>query len=198
MIKRIFDIVASGLGLLVLAPVFLFIALLVSLDSRGPVFYRQERIGRHFTVFKLWKFRTMHEGADRQSAITIGKRDSRITRAGYWLRRYKLDELPQLINVFCGEMSLVGPRPEVKKFVDLYSPEQQKVLSILPGLTDWASIHYRHENSLLEGKEDPIRYYVEVIMPAKLALNLKYLEQRSFWVDLKILFQTLVALFRKE
>ena len=140
----------------------------------------------------------MHVGADRQSAITIGKRDSRITRVGYWLRKYKLDELPQLINVFCGEMSLVGPRPEVKKFVDLYSPEQRKVLSILPGLTDWASIHYRHENSLLEGKEDPIRYYEEVIMPAKLALNLKYLQQRSFWVDLNILVQTFVALFRKE
>lgn len=198
MIKRIFDIVASGLGLLVLAPVFLVIALLVSLDSKGPVFYRQERIGRHFAVFKLWKFRTMHVGADRQSAITIGKRDSRITRVGYWLRKYKLDELPQLINVVLGEMSLVGPRPEVKKFVDLYSPEQRKVLSILPGLTDWASIHYRHENSLLEGKEDPIRYYEEVIMPAKLALNLKYLQQRSFWVDLNILVQTFVALFRKE
>jgi lipopolysaccharide/colanic/teichoic acid biosynthesis glycosyltransferase len=198
MIKRIFDIVASALGLLVLAPMFMFIALTIAFDSRGPVFYRQERVGRYFAMFKLWKFRTMYVGADRHSAITIGKRDARITRVGYWLRKFKIDELPQLINVLLGEMSLVGPRPEVKKFVDSYSPEQRKVLSILPGLTDWASIHYRHENSLLEGKEDPIHYYEEVLMPAKLALNLKYLEQRSFWVDLKILFQTLVALFRKE
>ncbi len=196
--KRFLDVLVAGIGLVLLSPFFVVMALIIKWDSPGPVFFRQERVGRGFSMFRLWKFRTMHVFADRQAAITIGTRDPRITRAGYWLRKYKLDELPQLINVFCGEMSLVGPRPEVKKFVDLYSPEQRKVLSILPGLTDWASIHYRHENSLLEGKEDPIRYYEEVIMPAKLALNLKYLEQRSFWVDLKILFQTLVALFRKE
>lgn len=198
MTKRIFDLLISFVGLVMIFPILLLIACIIVIDSEGPVFYMQERIGLNGVPFLLFKFRTMHTGADRGSAITVGQRDPRITRVGYYLRKFKLDELPQLINVLAGTMSLVGPRPEVKKFVDLYSPEQQKVLSILPGLTDWASIRYRHENSLLEGKEDPIRYYEEVIMPAKLALNLKYLEQRSFWVDLKILFQTLVAIFRKE
>ncbi len=193
--KRFLDVLVAGIGLVLLSPFFVVMALIIKWDSPGPVFFRQERVGRGFSMFRLWKFRTMHVFADRQAAITIGTRDPRITRAGYWLRKYKLDELPQLINVLRGDMSLVGPRPEVKTFVDLYTPEQQRVLSIRPGLTDWASIRYRNENALLEGQTDPIRFYREEIMPAKLALNLKYLDHRSFWVDLKIIFQTLAALF---
>lgn len=196
--KRGFDLLVAGVGLVLLAPFFVIIALIITWDSDGPVFFRQERVGRAFSLFRLWKFRTMRVRNGPQAAITIGTRDPRITRAGYWLRKYKLDELPQLINVLQGDMSLVGPRPEVKTFVDLYTADQQRVLSIRPGLTDWASIRYRHENAMLEGHEDPIRLYREEIMPAKLALNLKYLEERSFWVDLKILFQTVVALFQRE
>ena len=195
--KRAFDFLVAAVALLVLFPVFFVLGLLVKLDSRGPVFYRQERVGRHLTIFKLWKFRSMRTDADRQAAITIGERDPRITRVGYWLRKFKLDELPQLINVLLGDMSLVGPRPEVAKFVHLYTPEQKKVLTIRPGITDWASIQFRNENALLEGKPDPIAYYVSEIMPVKLALNLQYVEKRSFWVDLTILFQTFRALFRK-
>ncbi|MFN5169259.1 MAG: sugar transferase [Cyclobacteriaceae bacterium] len=195
--KRAFDFLVAAVALLVLFPVFFVLGLLVKLDSRGPVFYRQERVGRNLTIFKLWKFRSMRTDADRQAAITIGERDPRITRVGYWLRKFKLDELPQLINVLLGDMSLVGPRPEVAKFVHLYTPEQKKVLTIRPGITDWASIQFRNENALLEGKPDPIAYYVSEIMPVKLALNLQYVEKRSFWVDLTILFQTFRALFRK-
>ncbi len=195
--KRVFDFLVATVVLLVLLPVFMVIGVLVKLDSRGPVFYRQERVGRYLTRFKLWKFRSMRVDADRQAAITIGERDPRITGVGYWLRKSKLDELPQLVNVLAGEMSLVGPRPEVPKFVDLYTPDQKRVLTIRPGITDWASIQFRNENALLEGKPDPIAYYVSEIMPVKLALNLQYVEKRSFWVDLTILFQTFRALFKK-
>lgn len=147
-------------------------------------------------LFKLFKFRTMHLGADRGNAITVGQRDPRITRVGYYLRKYKLDELPQLINVFLGSMSLVGPRPEVKKFVDLYTPEQQQVLTIKPGITDYASIQFRNENELLAGKPNPIDFYIREIMPVKLKLNLQYVEEQSLWVDLKIIFKTLFLIFK--
>jgi lipopolysaccharide/colanic/teichoic acid biosynthesis glycosyltransferase len=189
--KRIFDILVAGLGLLVLLPVFVLIALLIVFDSRGRVFFLQERVGLHFRVFKLWKFRTMYTGSHKQSAITVGKRDSRITRVGYWLRKFKIDELPQLVNVLLGDMSLVGPRPEVRKFVDLYTPEQRKILAVRPGLTDFASIEFRNENELLEGKADPVKYYVEQIMPHKLSLNSQYLREQSFWIDLRILLKTI-------
>jgi lipopolysaccharide/colanic/teichoic acid biosynthesis glycosyltransferase len=191
MSKRLFDLLISAFGLLLLFPFFIIIAFFISLDSSGPVFYLQERVGKDGALFKLFKFRTMRTGADKLTAITVGKRDPRITRLGYYLRKFKIDELPQLINVFLGNMSLVGPRPELKKFVDLYSIEQRRVIEVKPGITDYASIEFRNENELLEGKPDPIEFYMREIMPVKLKLNLKYIETRSFWVDLKIIAQTI-------
>lgn len=194
--KRLFDLLVSVLGLLLLSPVFLILAILIKLDSPGPVFYVQERVGQDFALFKLFKFRTMRVDADKYTAITVGARDPRITAVGYYLRKYKLDEFPQLINVFLGDMSLVGPRPEIKKFVDLYTLEQQQVLTIKPGITDYASIEFRNENELLAGKPDPIDFYISEIMPVKLALNLKYLQTRSFWGDFRIIFRTLISIFQ--
>ncbi len=196
MVKRFFDILFSFLGLIILVPFFLAIALAIKLNSPGPVFYLQERIGKDQKVFKLFKFRTMAIGADKGNAITVGARDARITRVGFYLRKFKLDELPQLINVLKGDMSLVGPRPEVKKFVDLYSEAQIKVLAVRPGITDLASIEYRNENELLEGKPDPIDFYIKEIMPEKLRLNLLYIQQQSFGLDIKIIFRTLFYIFR--
>lgn len=190
LVKRIFDILASGVGLLVLSPVFLAVALWIKLDSHGPVFYRQVRVGRHNKDFGLFKFRSMVVGADRKGLITVGGRDPRVTRSGYFIRKYKLDELPQLINVLLGHMSLVGPRPEVRKYVDLYTPEQLHVLDVRPGITDLASIRYRNENELLARAEDPDRYYVDVIMQDKLHINLEYVSRHSFWYDIKLIFMT--------
>jgi lipopolysaccharide/colanic/teichoic acid biosynthesis glycosyltransferase len=194
--KRLFDLLFSAFGLLLLSPFFILIALLIKLDSKGPVFYLQSRVGQGGRQFSLFKFRTMYIGADRGHAITVGQRDPRITRVGFYLRKFKLDELPQLFNVLAGTMSLVGPRPEVKKFVDLYTPEQQQVLTIKPGITDYASIEFRNENELLAGKPDPIDFYIREIMPIKLALNLKYLQTQSFWGDLVIILRTLVSIFK--
>lgn len=194
--KRIFDIVTSGLGLIVLSPLFLFLALWIKYDSRGPVFYRQVRVGRNNKNFRLYKFRSMRSGADRQGLITIGGRDPRVTRAGYYIRKYKLDELPQLINVFVGDMSIVGPRPEVRRYVDLYTPEQMQVLTVRPGITDMASIRYRNENELLEQAEDPEKYYREVVMPDKLKINREYIERASFWFDIRLIFCTLQAIIK--
>ncbi len=190
MVKRLFDIVASGCGLLVLSPLFVVLAIWIKLDSKGPVFYRQVRVGRNNKDFKLFKFRSMRVGADKQGLITVGGHDPRITRSGYFIRKYKLDEFPQLINVFIGDMSLVGPRPEVRKYVDMYTPEQMRVLSVRPGITDLASIRYRNENELLEQAEDPDEYYEQVIMQDKLRINLEYVENHSFWNDIKLIFMT--------
>lgn len=195
--KRIFDIVTSGLGLIVLSPLFLFLALWIKYDSRGPVFYRQVRVGRNNKDFRLYKFRSMRSGADRQGLITIGGRDPRVTRAGYYIRKYKLDELPQLINVFVGDMSIVGPRPEVRRYVDLYTPEQMQVLTVRPGITDVASIRYRNENELLEQAEDPEKYYREVVMPDKLKINREYIERASFWFDIRLIFCTLQTIIKE-
>ena len=156
------------------------LAIWIKIDSEGPVFYRQVRVGKGNRDFRLFKFRSMRVGSDRKGLITVGGRDPRVTRSGYYIRKYKLDELPQLINVFTGDMSLVGPRPEVRKYVDLYTPEQMHVLDVRPGITDPASIRYRNENELLAQVEDPDRYYVEVIMQDKLQLNLEYVEKQSF------------------
>lgn len=194
--KRLFDLIVSTVGLLILAPFFLLIGLIIKLTSSGPVFYLQQRVGKDGVLFRLFKFRTMRINADKAAAITIGERDSRITSVGYWLRKFKIDELPQLINVWKGEMSLVGPRPEVKKFVDLYSDQQREVLTAKPGITDFASIEFRNENKLLEGKEDPIDFYIREIMPVKLALNLKYIRSQSFWLDIRIIFQTVFSIFK--
>lgn len=188
---RFLDIFFSFFGLLFLSPVFLLIVLLITLDSRGGVFYRQIRVGKNGVDFRLYKFRTMAVGADKKGLITVGGRDSRITRAGYYLRKYKLDELPQLINVLIGEMSLVGPRPEVRKYVEMYTPEQRKVLNVLPGVTDYASIEYVDENVILGSAEDPDLAYRELIMPDKIRYNMKYIEIRSVKEYFKIIFLTL-------
>ena len=188
--KRIFDIVASGCGLLVLSPVFLVMAIWIKLDSEGRVFYRQVRVGRHNKDFRIFKFRSMRVGADKGSLVTIGGRDPRITRSGYFIRKYKLDEFPQLINVFLGEMSFVGPRPEVRHYVNYWTPEQMHVLDVRPGITDPASIKFRNENELMEKAEDPEDYYINVIMQEKIKLYLEDGENASFWYDIKLIFQT--------
>lgn len=198
MAKRLLDVVVSGLGLICLAPFFLIFAILIKINSRGPVFYLQERVGQHGKLFKLFKFRTMKIHADKGNAITVGKRDPRITTMGHFLRNFKLDELPQLINVFIGQMSLVGPRPELKKFVDMYREDQLQVISVKPGITDYASIQFRNENELLEGKSDPIDFYINEIMPVKLALNLEYIANQSFLTDLKIIGQTVLLVFFRK
>ena len=189
--KRLFDMVASGCGLLVLSPVLLMVAIWIKLDSRGPVFYRQVRVGYKNRDFRIFKFRSMRTGADKGSLVTIGGRDPRITRSGYFIRKYKLDELPQLINVFIGDMSLVGPRPEVRHYVDYWTPEQMHVLDVRPGITDPASIKFRNENELMGQVENPEEYYINVIMQEKIRLYLEYVEHASFLYDLKLIFQTL-------
>lgn len=195
MIKRLFDILASGLGLIILSPLFLIVAFCIKIDSVGPVFYKQLRVGKNGKDFHLFKFRSMCKGSDKKGLITVGGRDPRVTRTGYYIRKYKLDELPQLINVFTGKMSLVGPRPEVRKYVDMYTPEQLKVLSVRPGITDLASIRYRNENELLAQAKNPEEYYIHIIMPDKLRINLEYVRHSSFLYDLKLIFKTLVKIF---
>ena len=191
--KRIFDVTASGLGLLLLSPLFLIVAIWIRLDSPGPVFYRQTRVGRYNKDFRLLKFRSMRVGSDKKGLITVGGRDPRVTRSGYYIRKYKLDELPQLINVFKGDMSLVGPRPEVRKYVDLYTPEQLHVLDVRPGITDMASIRYRNENELLEQAADPEQFYRDTVMQDKLRINLEYVSDHSFFNDIKIILMTFKA-----
>ena len=193
---RFFDFLFSLLGLIVLSPVFLLISLCIVFDSRGGVFYRQSRVGKDGKDFKLYKFRSMRTGADKRGLITVGEKDSRITRVGYFLRKYKLDELPQLINVLKGEMSLVGPRPEVRKYVDLYTPAQRKVLSVVPGITDYASIEYVDENRILGGATDPDKVYVEEILPDKIRYNMKYIENRSLKEYFKIILLTFYSIVR--
>lgn len=188
--KRIFDVIASGLGLIVLSPLFLILAIWIKLDSKGPVFYRQVRVGKNNKDFRIYKFRSMRVGADKGSLVTIGGRDPRVTKSGYWIRKFKFDELPQLINVFLGDMSLVGPRPEVRHYVDYWSPEQMHVLDVRPGITDPASIKFRNENEQMEKAEDPEKYYIEVIMQEKIMLYLEYVENHSFFYDLVLIFKT--------
>ena len=188
--KRLFDIVASGLGLVVLSPLFAILAVWIKADSKGPVFYRQTRVGRDNRNFRLFKFRSMRPDSDKLGLITVGGHDPRVTRSGYYIRKYKLDEFPQLINVFKGDMSLVGPRPEVRKYVDLYTPDQMRVLSVRPGITSLASIRYRNENEILAQADDPDRCYVEQVMPDKLAIDLEYVENANLWNDIRLIFST--------
>lgn len=195
MIIRVFDLIFSLLGLIILSPILLIISVLIILESRGGVFYLQIRIGIHGNEFKLFKFRTMQTGSDKKGLLTIGGKDSRITKIGYYLRKYKIDELPQLINVLFGEMSLVGPRPEVKKYTDMYNEYQRKVLSVKPGITDYASIEYRDENEILGKATDPERAYIEEVMPAKIELNFKYINDKSVTNYFKIIFLTLFKIF---
>jgi len=195
-LKRAMDIVVSGCALAVLWPVLALIAVAIKIDDPGPVFYRQVRVGKNGKEFRIYKFRTMVVDADKKGlAITVG-RDSRITRVGAFLRKTKLDELAQLINVFTGEMSFVGPRPEVSKYVSLYTPYQRQVLLVRPGITDYASIAYRNENDMLEGAEDPERMYIDVIMPDKIELNMKYLHEISPVADVKLILSTVIAVIR--
>ena len=191
MVKRLFDIFSSLLGLVILFPFLIAISVLIFFNSRGGVFYRQIRVGKNGKDFKLWKFRTMQPDSDKNGLLTVGGRDARITSLGYYLRKYKLDELPQLMNVFVGEMSIVGPRPEVRKYVDLYTSEQLHVLDVQPGITDYASIEYANENDLLAESSDPENKYIQQVMPAKLKLNMKYIAEKSLGTDLKIIFRTL-------
>ena len=188
---RILDFLFSFLGLILLSPFFLLIALFIKLSSSGPVLYKQSRIGLNGLEFDVFKFRSMRQNSDKLGLITVGGRDPRVTPIGYYLRKYKLDELPQLINVLIGDMSLVGPRPEVKKYVDLYTIDQKKVLSIRPGITDWASIYYRDENIILGKSTDPENDYIEKVMPDKLTYNLIYFENYGTVEYFKIIFSTL-------
>ncbi len=192
------DRFSALVALLILSPFFLGLALWIKLDSSGLVFYRQQRIGLKGIPFFLLKFRTMRPASDREGLLTVGSQDSRITRAGYWLRKYKIDELPQLWNVLKGEMSIVGPRPEVEKYVRLYTPEQRLVLNVKPGLTDLASLQYFDESDLLARSSDPEQTYIAEIMPAKLALNRRYIDQMSFRTDLGIIFRTIKRIFQSE
>ena len=188
--KRLFDILLSGIGLLIISPLFLIVAIWIKLDSPGPIFYRQVRVGRYNKDFRIFKFRSMRIGSDKGSLVTIGGRDPRITRSGYFIRKFKIDELPQLINVLVGDMSLVGPRPEVRHYVNYWTEEQMHVLDVRPGITDPASIKFRNENELLAQAEDPEKYYIEVIMQEKIKLYLEYVAKNSLWYDIKLIFQT--------
>lgn len=197
MLKRLFDIVSSAFGLLLLSPVFFIVFIWIKLDSKGPVFYKQVRVGKVGKDFKILKFRSMRQDSDKGSLITVGGRDPRVTRSGYYIRKYKLDELPQLINVLKGDMSIVGPRPEVRRYVDLYTKEQLRVLTVKPGITDIASIKYRNENELLEKAEDPNKVYIETIMPDKLKYNLEYIDKQSFLFDIQLIFKTFKEVIMK-
>ena len=196
--KRTFDFLMALLAIIILLPVFFLIAVLVVLDSKGPIIYRQKRVGFNKIDFNLYKFRTMVVNQSGSSQITIGSRDPRITRVGYWLRKYKLDELPQLFNIVKGDMSFVGPRPEVRKYVDLYSREQERVFSVRPGLTDWASIKFSNESDLLSLAENPLDYYSNVILPKKRSLYLEYVRNRSFLGDLGIIWRTILVILSQR
>lgn len=195
MIKRLFDIISSLMVLLALFPVILIISVLIIIDSKGGVFYKQQRVGKNGIEFGLFKFRTMRPDSDKVK-ITVGDRDPRVTNVGYYLRKYKLDELPQLINILVGEMSVIGPRPEVRQYVDLYSSEQLKVLTVKPGLSDLATLEYVNESEILAKSENPEKTYINEIMPDKLALNLKYIKNQSFVLDMKIIFKTILRIIR--
>lgn len=190
-LKRVFDFTTSSIGCILISPILVIIALLIKLTSKGPILFKQKRVGRYGKEFNILKFRTMVVDAEKLGKqITVGN-DSRITKVGSFLRKYKLDELPQLINVIKGDMSLVGPRPEVPKYVNLYSDKQRKVLEVRPGITDYASIEYRDENSILGNVDNPEEYYVNVIMPHKIDLNMKYIENNNVLIDIGIIFKTI-------
>ena len=190
---RLSDFVFSFICLVVILPILLLVAIAIKLTSKGPVFFRQVRVGKNGTDFTLLKFRTMQVNADNKGLLTVGGRDARITPLGYYLRKFKIDELPQIINVLKGEMSIVGPRPEVRRYVDLYNQEQRKVLKVLPGITDYASIAYRNENELLAGAADPEYLYIHEIMPRKIELNATFITNRNLKEYFSIIFKTLIT-----
>lgn len=192
---RFFDFLFSLVGIILLSPLFIIISILIKLDSKGGVLYKQMRVGKSNKDFKLFKFRTMETNSDKKGLLTVGGKDVRVTRIGFLLRKFKMDELPQLFNVLFGDMSLVGPRPEVRKYVDLYTPNQMIILNVLPGITDLASITYRNENDLLAAAENPEQFYISEVMPAKINLNLKFIENRNikqyFLIIIKTIFISL-------
>jgi len=196
--KRLFDILFSSIGLILMLPAFIIIALIIMIETKGPVFYLQTRVGKNNIDFKIFKFRTMYVGSDKKGLLTIGDRDARVTKSGYFLRKYKLDEIPQLINVFIGNMSFVGPRPEVRKYVNYYSENDLKILKIKPGITDYASIHFRNEAELLKTTNDPDLLYVNKILPEKIRLNKLYLNKASIYQDIKIILNTIKVIFNKQ
>ena len=197
MIKRVFDIIFSFLGLLILSPVFLIIALMIKITSDGPVFYRGKRIGKGGKPLRIFKFRTMVLNADKIGGPSTAADDPRLTKIGNFLKKYQLDELPQLINVLKGEMSLVGPRPEVEMYVNMMNNEERNtILSVRPGMTDWASLWNFHEGETLKGSEDPEKAYMEKIRPEKLRLQIKYVKESNFWTDIKIIFETIAKIFK--
>lgn len=191
MTKRIFDFILAFIGLLLLTPLFIILIIWIKIDSKGGAFYKQQRVGRFNKDFNMYKFRSMYTNSSKKGLLTIGNDDNRITSCGYFIRKYKLDEFPQLFNVLRGDMSLVGPRPEVRKYVELYTKDQMKVLEVKPGITDLASIQFSNENEILKNQENPEQYYIEYILPKKLGLNMQYVATRSFLGDIKIIFQTL-------
>ena len=193
--KRIFDVIMAIFGLLVLSPIFLIIAIAIKLDSKGPVFFKQIRVGLEGKEFKIFKFRTMITDAEKQGMqITVGK-DSRITKVGSFIRKCKIDEIPQLINVLIGDMSFVGPRPEVPKYVAMYSESDREILKVRPGITDLASIEYRNENDILGKSKNPEKTYIEEVIPAKITLNKKYISNCSIFFDVKLIFKTIFLIF---
>ena len=194
MLKRLFDIFCSSIGLVILSPILLLLALLIKFESKGPVFFLQTRVGLNNKDFKLFKFRSMFMDAEKRGQLTVGMRDPRITRIGYYLRKFKLDEVPQLLNVIKGDMSLVGPRPEVRKYVNLYNTKQMQVLSVRPGMTDYASIKFINENELLAQANDPEVFYINEIMPQKLELNISYIEQKGFFKDISLILKTFLKI----
>ena len=196
MLIRLLDIVLSLLGLLFLLPIFLILAVWIKFDSQGSIFFRQIRVGKDGRDFRIYKFRTMIVNAEKMGIITIGERDPRITNSGYFLRKYKLDELPQLINVLKGEMSFVGPRPEVRKYVEMYNQEQLKILTVKPGITDYASIEYINEDEILGKSLDPEKTYIEGIMPQKIKYNMKYINNKTVIEYFKIIFLTIIKIIK--
>ena len=196
MLIRLLDIVLSLLGLLFLLPIFLILAVWMKFDSQGSIFFRQIRVGKDGRDFRIYKFRTMIVNAEKMGIITIGERDPRITNSGYFLRKYKLDELPQLINVLKGEMSFVGPRPEVRKYVEMYNQEQLKILTVKPGITDYASIEYINEDEILGKSSDPEKTYIEEIMPQKIKYNMKYINNKTVIEYFKIIFLTIIKIIK--
>lgn len=193
MTKRTFDIIFSFLGLILLSPVLIIISILIKIESRGSVFYTQSRVGKNNKDFRIIKFRSMRVGSEENFPLAKDQYHKQITKVGKYIRKYKLDELPQLINVLKGDMSFVGPRPVLRKFVDLYTEEQMHVLDVRPGITDLASIKYRNEYKILNSVENPTEYYEKVIMQDKLALNLKYINEHNFWLDIKLIFKTIFS-----
>tara|TARA_R110002049_G_scaffold74325_2_gene191770 strand:+ start:12808 stop:13401 length:594 start_codon:yes stop_codon:yes gene_type:complete len=197
MIKRIFDVVFSVIGLVLLAPLLILIALIIKIDSKGPVLFIQGRVGKNNKDFKIFKFRTMRIQSQKKGLLTLGNNDSRITKVGYLLRRYKIDEFPQLINILIGDMSFVGPRPELRYYVNFYNEDDMKIFTVRPGITGLASLKYRNEVELLKAAEDPENYFINTIIPDKLKFNKEYIKKQSFAFDLKLIFITIIKVIAK-